>query len=389
MTDSAESIQHGYKFTELNPHPILELTLQGKIIYLNLAARSLFPEMMEMGVEHPLLSHFLEEINAIARNSGELIIFDREIVFSDVYYEQQIFALPKSNSIFVYMYDINLKKMAEEKINQLNKELEHRVIERTAQLQKANEQLELLTARLQKTNEQLSNSNTQLQEFAYVASHDLQEPLRMIGSYVQLLQKRYQKKLDKDADEFIAYTVDGVTRMKAFINDLLAYSRIESQGKAFRKIDLNKSLDWALANLKTKIIETKAVITAEKLPLVVGDTTQLGQLFLNLIGNAIHYRQTSKNPVIHISVIGKNNYWQCAVQDNGIGIDSASHKRVFKIFQRLHSHSKYTGTGIGLSVCKRIVERHNGKIWVESELGKGATFYFTLPKMNGDLHGAD
>jgi len=232
---------------------------------------------------------------------------------------------------------------------------------------------------LKKTMEDLTRSNKELEQFAYVASHDLQEPLRMVASYTQLLEKRYKDKLDKDADEFIDYTVDGANRMQRLINDLLNYSRVGTRGKPFEMIDCKSVLDQALTNLQMAIAESDAVVTHDALPTIFADESQMVQLFQNLIDNAIKFR-SKKTPEIHIGIEEKKTEWTFSVTDNGIGIDPQYKDRIFVIFQHLHRKEEYTGTGIGLSLCKRIVERHGGKIWVESELGKGSTFYFTIPK---------
>jgi len=225
---------------------------------------------------------------------------------------------------------------------------------------------------------ELSRSNEELQQFAYVASHDLQEPLRMITSYTTLLAKRYKGKLDKDADDFIGFAVDGAKRMQGLIQDLLSYSRVGSKGKEFAPTNCGAVLTKTLKTLELAAAEAAATITHDKLPTVMGDETQIGQLFQNLIGNGLKYRDGNA-PQIHISCEQINSQWQFAVRDNGIGIDPQHAGKVFVIFQRLHTREEYAGTGIGLAVCKKIVERHGGKIWLESELGKGATFYFTLP----------
>jgi signal transduction histidine kinase len=227
----------------------------------------------------------------------------------------------------------------------------------------------------------LRKSNSDLEQFAYVASHDLQEPLRMISSFLQLLQRRYEGQLDVDADEFIGYAVDGSKRMQKLIEDLLAYSRITSKGKEFKYVKMDDPLEKALVNLKLSIDENNAkVVPNGSLPTVYGDYTQITQLFQNLIGNAIKYRSKIP-PEIHISAMhNDDNLWLFRVRDNGVGIDPKYADQVFKIFRRLHTNEEYEGTGIGLAITKRIVERHNGQIWVESEAGKGSTFYFTLPK---------
>ncbi len=237
----------------------------------------------------------------------------------------------------------------------------------------------LITTRqeLQQSVAELARSNADLQQFAYVASHDLQEPLRMVSSYTQLLAKRYAGKLDSDASEFIAYAVDGANRMQKLIQDLLAYSRISREARSFAPISAQTSLSYALVNLGNAIKESEAVITHDPLPTVMGDEKQLAQLFQNLLSNAIKF--SSPQPRIHISSTRGHDEWVLGIRDQGIGLDPQYADRIFVIFQRLHSRDEYPGTGIGLAICKKIVERHGGRMWVESELGKGATFYFTIP----------
>lgn len=232
--------------------------------------------------------------------------------------------------------------------------------------------------KLKQTLAELECSNAELQQFAYVASHDLQEPLRMVASYVQLLARRYQGKLDDDADEFINFAVDGAGRMQGLINALLDYSRVGTRGKPFEPTDCEIVLNRALANLQAATIESGAEVDHKPLPTVMADDVQLTQLFQNLIGNAIKFHN-EKPPRVHVSAEKKGQEWVFSVQDNGIGIAPEYAQRIFLIFQRLHDRSEYKGTGIGLAVCKKIVERHGGRIWVDSQPGQGSTFYFTLP----------
>ncbi len=225
----------------------------------------------------------------------------------------------------------------------------------------------------------LERSNKELEQFAYVASHDLQEPLRKVASFTQLLAERYSDKLDDEARQFITYAVDGAHRMQGLINDLLAYSRVGTRGETFVTVDGEAILDYSLANLEMAIKESGAVVTHDRLPTFLGDASQLVQLFQNLIGNAIKFRGEAP-PSVHVSVVSHDNEWIFRVCDNGIGIDPQYFDRLFVIFQRLHSRAKYPGTGIGLAISKKVVERHGGRIWVESESGKGSSFYFSIPK---------
>ena len=211
-----------------------------------------------------------------------------------------------------------------------------------------------------------------------MVSHDLQEPLRTVTGFVQLLQKKYEDRLDSDADQYIAFAVDGAKRMETLIKDLLAYSRIGARGQEPAPTDAGAALQRALDNLQTSIQESAAEITHGELPTVRADGTQLAQLFQNLIGNALKFRGAAP-PKIHVDARREENVWHFSVRDNGIGIDSKHQDRIFLIFQRLHSRQQYPGTGIGLAICKRIVDRHGGRIWVESEPGQGATFHFTIP----------
>lgn len=249
------------------------------------------------------------------------------------------------------------RERAQAGLRALNEQLEQRVGRRTAQLQRSNEDLE---------------------QFAYVASHDLQEPLRMVARYVALLRDRYQAHADPKTREFIDFALDGAARMQELIQALLAYSRLDTQGQPFAPTDCNQVLDRALLNLKVALEENRAVVTRTPLPKVMADRVQLGQLFQNLVGNALKFRG-EQTPEIAVAAVREGEQWQFSVQDNGIGIDPEHFQQIFVLFQRLHSRAQYPGTGIGLALCKKIVERHGGRIWVESQPGRGSTFRFTLP----------
>jgi signal transduction histidine kinase len=258
-----------------------------------------------------------------------------------------------------------MKKLgqAEGEVRSLNADLERKVAERTAELS--------VRAR------DLERSNMELQQFAYVASHDLQEPLRTIASFTQLLAKRYEDKLDDKAREFINFAVDGCKRLQTLINDLLAFSRVGTHAKPHVRVQCDAVLDRVLKGLRLAIEDSGAMISREPLPVVVADEIQLCQLFQNLIGNAIKFKGQSV-PRIHISAERNGTGWKIAVRDNGIGIDPEHNERIFVIFQRLHTKTQYPGTGIGLAICKKIAERHGGRIWAEASPGGGSTFCFTI-----------
>jgi len=239
------------------------------------------------------------------------------------------------------------------------------------------QQVQARTAELQRKVEELKRSNEELAQFAYVASHDLQEPLRMVASYTQLLSRRYKGRLDADADEFIAFAVDGATRMQHLIQDLLAYSRVGTKGLDLQQVSSEEALGRALVNLRGAIEERGAQVTHDPLPRVLADDMQLVQLFQNLVGNAVKY-QNAGVPSVHVSAASTGGRWEFSVRDNGLGIDPQYHERIFGMFQRLHKREEFAGTGIGLAICRKIVERHGGAIQVESQPGQGSTFRFSL-----------
>ncbi|MGH9515084.1 MAG: sensor histidine kinase [Terriglobales bacterium] len=234
--------------------------------------------------------------------------------------------------------------------------------------------------------EELARSNCDLEQFAYVASHDLQEPLRMVAAYTQLLSERYQGKLDSAADRYIGYAVEGATRMQALLEDLLAFSRVGRNGMVPAPTDVNSAVNEVLKNLDLALKEHGVTVTCSPLPTILADRFQVVQLFQNLLANAIKFRATG-NPSITISAEQKSREWLFSVSDNGIGIAEDHKDLVFKIFQRLHTRTEYPGNGVGLAICKKIVEHNGGQIWVESELGRGSNFRFTFPAAVADKAG--
>lgn len=260
--------------------------------------------------------------------------------------------------------DITERKQAEDSLRQLNEQLETKVQERTQALEQRAQELE--------------RSNAELQQFAYVASHDLQEPLRTISSYTELLAEEYGDRLDGEAQEYMDFVVDGATRMQQLIKDLLTFSRVGTRGKKFTPMSCKTVLQKVLGNLKLAIEECHAVVTYDELPEMMADELQIHQLFQNLISNALKFRG-KETPNIHVSATLKEKEWEFFVRDNGIGIDPEYFEQIFEIFQRLHSRRYYEGTGIGLAICRKIIQRHGGRMWVDSAPGQGASFYFTLP----------
>ncbi|WP_414468586.1 GAF domain-containing protein [Methanobacterium sp. ACI-7] len=265
------------------------------------------------------------------------------------------------NSIRVH----NAKIEAEKALRDAHDSLELKVQERTKELKELNEEL--------------TRSNEELQSFAYITSHDLQEPLRTMASYAQLLKRRYEGQLDHDADEFIEYMVSGATRMKSMIQGLLDYSRVDTRGEEFKQFNCKSAINYALNNLNAAIEECSAKISYDSLPPITADEIQITRVFQNLIGNAIKFRKNGIPLEINISADNRNNEYIFSISDNGIGIESQYTDRIFEVFKRLHPIGEFEGAGIGLAIVKRIIDRHGGHVWVEAELGKGSTFYFTIP----------
>lgn len=281
--------------------------------------------------------------------------------------------------------DITERKRQEELLQDANIEFERRARIMRSLLEDLDQSKRDLAERAK----ELARSNAELEQFAYVASHDLKEPLRMVSSYVQLLQQRYKGKLDQDADEFIYYAVDGASRMQTLIDDILAYSRVGTRGVPLEPTDCNEVLKMALDDLNVLIQESKASIVSEHLPEIAVDSAQITQLFQNLIANAIKFRQPDKPLSIKILCSRLDSgEWLFSVKDNGIGFDQQYAEKIFVIFQRLHGRGEYSGTGIGLAIAKKIVERHGGRIWAESRPGKGSTFYFAIPTASSTMYAA-
>jgi PAS domain S-box-containing protein len=323
--------------------------------------RAHHPELVASYVasSEPLEPRMLRELRGQRKDGSE---FPADIGVGPVETDEGLFVLAA-------IADITERKRAEEAIHRMNEELEQRVEERTAELARSNEALE--------------QSNVELQQFAYVASHDLQSPLRGIAGFAQCLQSEYRGQLDDEADGYIQRIVDGSKRMQLLISDLLAYSRVESRAARFQPTSLNDVFDSALALLHASIEDAAGEVTRDELPTVPGDPSQLSQLLQNLIGNGIKY-YGDQPPRLHVSAEQNGNVWTIAVRDNGIGIATEHQERIFEIFRRLHTQQAYPGTGIGLAVCRRIVSRHGGRIWLESEEGKGSTFYFTIAAQGGE-----
>ncbi|MGD0213428.1 MAG: PAS domain S-box protein [Terriglobales bacterium] len=374
----------------LDQHAIVAITnVQGTITYVNdkFCATSKYSKEELIGQDHRILNSghhpkefFQEMYRTIAGGKvwqGEIKnrAKDGSTYWVDSTIVPMLTAEGKPGQYIAIRFVITERKRAEE-----------RLAAQAAELQKTQDELEIRvnerTVDLANANKVLESSNVELQQFAYVASHDLQEPLRMVASYTQLLAKRYKGRLDSDADEFIAFAVDGCNRMQGLIRDLLTYSRAGRNGEEPSEVSGDDALQGALTNLRITIEQSGAVITHGRLPSITTDETQLTQVFQNLIGNAIKYR-SSEVPRVHVSAANNGgNEWTFSVRDNGLGIDPQYFEKIFVIFQRLHGRQEFEGTGIGLAICKKIVERMGGKIWVESQLEKGSTFYFTLPGGN-------
>ncbi|HYA60652.1 MAG TPA: MEDS domain-containing protein [Candidatus Acidoferrum sp.] len=393
--------QYARSLIEASLDPLVTISTEGKITDVNKATEEVTglsreeligsdfstyftePQKAKMGYKRVFTDGFARDYPlAIRHVSGRIT----EVLYHATVYRNEA---GEVQGVFAAARDITERKRAEEALRQAHDELEQIVKERTRDLQTeieerkvTEEELRVTTEELQELTAELQRSNKELEQFAYIASHDLQEPLRTVTSAIGLFEKGYKDKLGEDADMFITYAVDGAKQMQQLIKDLLAYSRVTSRGEKFKSVHCEGVVQHAIDNLQIAIEESgvKIKLPDEPLPMVMGDKTQLIQLFQNLIGNAIKFRG-EKPPEVQIDaeLDGGGNVWQFSVRDNGIGMDMQYGEKIFTIFERLHTTEQYPGTGLGLALCKKIVERHNGKIWVESKLGKGSTFYFTLP----------
>ncbi|HYK88034.1 MAG TPA: PAS domain S-box protein [Acidobacteriota bacterium] len=347
MIHDSEGKPIDYRFVEINPTFEEQSGLRNA---LGKTIRELVPQ---------LDAHWFEIYGRVAQ-TGEASRFEAAAAALQRIYD--VFAFPiggaENPKVGILFKDITDRKRTEAALREAYETLERRVAERTAELARSNEDLE---------------------QFAHVAGHDLQEPLRMVNGFLKLLEERYGPQLDDKAREYIGYSVEGATRMSQLITDLLAYSRVDRKGKELQPTDAGKALANALANLRGRIQEAGAKVTNDELPTVKGDSSQLSQLFQNLIGNAIKFRLPDRPCLVHVGAASDGGRWLFSVRDNGIGIPEEAYDRVFVIFQRLHTRKQYGGTGIGLAICKKIVERHGGRIWIESKVGEGSTFHFTIP----------
>lgn len=245
----------------------------------------------------------------------------------------------------------------------------------------SNAEVDVLAEELKRVSLELERANKDLEHFAYIVSHDLREPLRMVLKFTELIIKKFRNKIGTEADEYLGFITEGINRMQLIIDDLLKYSKINTTNREFSEINCNEILEQVILSLHPAIKETKTVINYDDLPCVNGNTTALAQVFRYLIDNSIKFRKVTSTPIIHISCTDEGSFWKFLVKDNGIGIDPKFREKIFVIFQKLHGNKEYTGSGSGLAITKRIVELHGGEIWVESEPGNGASFYFTLPKI--------
>jgi PAS domain S-box-containing protein len=414
-TTQKQVAQYSRNLLETSLDPLVTISAEGKITDANHAAVSATGVAKQDLIGTDFSSYFTEQEKA---DHGYRQVFERGSVtdypltirhkngsIMHVLYNAAVYKDEGGNvlGVFAAARDVTARKRAEEELAAHQRRLEELVAARTAELEAANKDLrgsrraalnllkDAMEARraveqaeegLRLAAQDLSRSNKDLEQFAYVASHDLQEPLRAVGGFMGLLKNQYYDKLDDQAREYIDFAVDGAERMQGLIEGLLAFSRVGTRGGEFAPVNLNDALERALANLRTLVDESHAVVSSDTLPVVTADLVQMTQILQNLVANAVKFHGP-RSPEIHVGAQRNKNAWEIYVRDNGIGIDPQYFDRIFLIFQRLHTRTQYKGTGIGLAVCKKIVERHGGRIWVESVPGNGSTFYFTIPDKGG------
>ncbi|MDD5678585.1 MAG: PAS domain S-box protein [Kiritimatiellae bacterium] len=376
VTIQKQASQYARSLIESSLDPLVTISAGGKITDVNEATIKVTGVPRDQLIGTDFSDYFTEPSKAsegyrqvFAKGSVTdypLTIRHKDGHLTDVLYNASVYKDTHGNvlGVFAAARDVTVLKQAEVELRRHRDNLEALVQERTS--------------KLEALNRELARSNENLAQFAYVASHDLQEPLRIMANYSQLLEKRYKEKLDKDADDFINFIVDAAKRMQKLITDLLEYSHIGSKDANMTEVDCNEVVRKVTGTMSAIIESDHARVTHDNLPVLTAHETGLIQLFQNLIGNALKFHDKDP-PLIHIAARRDKSGWIFSVRDNGIGIEPQYNKRIFHIFQRLHSRSEYPGTGIGLSICKKIVENHGGRIWVESETGKGTTFYFTIP----------
>ena len=374
---------------EASLDPLVTISPGGQITDVNEAAELVTGVARDRLVGSDFSDYFLEPARARAGYRKVLsdgLVRDYPLTIrhldghtTDVLYNAVVYRneAGQVQGVFAAARDVTERKRAEAELTRYREHLEELVQQRTSELETAN-------AHLRRTTAELASSNQELEQFAYVASHDLQEPLRAVTGYLGLIERQLGEQLEGKARHHMDGAVQGASRMHTLITDLLALSRVGTRGQAPEPADLDAVLDQALEGLGASVRETGARITRDPLPILCVDASQMAQLFQNLIGNALKFRGELP-PEIHVSAERKPGQWVFGVRDNGIGIESQYFERIFLIFQRLHTRKRYSGTGIGLAICKKIVERHGGAIWVESQPGQGSTFYFSIP--NGENHG--
>lgn len=340
-----EEVKRLASFPQMNPAPVLEVDLSGAITFYNRAALEAVEPLGAEADLGALIPEDLDEIAAAIKEKQEKFFY-REVKIKGRVFSQNIFFAESFKVLRIYSMDITRRHQAEE--------------------------------RLQRTLADLERSNQELEQFAYISSHDLQEPLRKIANFSDMLVHLYQGRLDEQAERYFGYITDGAKRMQALINDLLSYSRVGRAEMPLVPASLEEILTGTIGDLQTLIQESGAEISHDPLPALVVNPHQMGRLLQNLIANGIKFRDR-KTPRIHLSARQEAREWVIAIRDNGIGFDAQYAENIFKVFKRLHAKEKYPGTGIGLAICQKIVERHGGRIWAESEPGQGATFYFTIP----------